>query len=59
MEIETARRKEIIDTFGNDAEEWKESQVMYDQLRGDLDGEIGLIMGFGGLRDKLGSWEAE
>ena len=52
LKIETGRRKEIIDTSGSDAKEWRESQVRYGQLKGDLETQIGLIIGFGGLREK-------
>ena len=55
MEIEMGRREEIISTYGNDAKEWQEAGVMYDQLKEDLAMHIGLSICYEGLRDKLGN----
>ena len=51
MEIEMGGREEIIDTYNNDTQEWQESQMKYGELREQLDAQMGLIIGFDGLRE--------
>ena len=41
--------KDVPDASGEDTNEWQEAQVRFDQLKGDLDRQNGLIIGFGGL----------
>ena len=55
MRIELGRRKEIIYTFGEDTEAWRAEQVRGDQLKEDLETQIWLSIGFGGLGEKLGN----
>ena len=59
MEIEMGCRKEIIDSYSNDSEEWQEAQTKYGKLRGGLGTKIGLIIGIDGLRVKLAKWGEE
>ena len=62
MVIEMGGRKEIIDTFGTDTTEWQEAQVRYGQLGENLETQIGLCVGLGGLggksnnRDEAREW---
>ena len=46
--------KEIIDTFGEDTKGG--SKLRYDQFKKYLEGEIGLSIGFEGLRDQFWKW---
>ena len=46
-------------SYGDDSGECEEAQANYDQLKEELGRQIGLGMGFEGLRSKLGEWEED
>ena len=45
--------KKLLTLIRANTKEWEEAQVRYGQLKGDLETKIGLLVGFGGLREEL------
>ena len=59
MKIAMGSRKEILDMYGEETRKFLEAKVIYDQLKEDLDMQIGLSIGVGGLGDKSESWRKD
>ena len=56
MEIEIVVQKDIIDTYSSDAKEWPEAPMAYAKLKGELETQIRVIIGFGELGEKIDKW---
>ena len=58
-EIGIEGQKEIIDTYSNDTQGWKEAQMKYGKLKRIISKETWSKYGVEGIRGKLGNWDED